>query len=608
MSHRWFVFGISFCHFFLTAVLSAQNVVFTNIADSLGIQHIYTTGHFWGGGISFADFDSDGVDDLSLTSSDGESVYLFRNQSDHFLNVVADMPITADGESKSITWADYDNDGDRDLFITSFLGNNTLYRNDGGSQYLDVTAAAGISMQSWPSMGACWGDYDNDGWLDLYVLNYSNAPGFGETRNFLYRNSGDGTFEDVTLASNTADEGKYAFIAVFFDYNNDGWPDIYIANDREPENTLLKNLGDGTFEDVSVASHSNLDFEAMGIAVGDYNDDGWLDLYVSNGPFGNGLLRNNGDGTFTDVAAELGVLVGKSCWGVNFFDFDNDSDLDLYVSASHGPTPGSTDRQNVLFENLGDGTFSDASGRFSGNHNSESYGNAIGDYNNDGYPDIAVLNARQNSALWANSGGTNNWIKLKLTGAASNRDGVGSRIDIHFSGRKIMRTTHCGISFNSQNSTVETIGVGTAAEIDSLIVTWPSGISDVLRNIPVNERIDITEGQQITGITDVEETPEHFALFQNYPNPFNPETVIAYSLRQSGQITLTIHNSNGQLVKTLMDGFQSSGNFEVQWDGRDQHQRDVSSGIYFYKISVISTTGSFNNIAVQQTKKMLLLR
>lgn len=582
----------------LSPCVGAQEVSFRNIATSVGIDYSYSVGVAYGAGITFCDFNGDGLDDLSFPTGAGEKIYLLQNTTQAFEDIADRVSLPDSPESKAIIWADYDNDGDKDFILTNIFGQNKLYKND-SNNFVDVTVSAGISSDFLPSMGACWADYDNDGWLDLYILNYSGFPGVGNTRNYLYQNQGDGTFSDVTLTANVGDWGKHAFTAVFFDYNNDGWQDIYIANDRSSINTLFKNLGNGTFEDVSIESGSNLDFDAMGIAVGDYNNDGWLDLYVSNGPVGNGLLRNNGDGSFTDVAEELGVLVEKGCWGVNFFDYDNDSDLDLYVAASIGQSPGSPDKRNILFENRGDGTFVEASAVGLDNDNYQSYGTAIGDHNNDGYPDIAVLNANRSVSLWESSGGSNNWVKLELQGTESNRDGTGSLIEVYRSGSKFIRSVHCGASFMSQDSQIQTIGVGATTTIDSIVVTWPSGTISLLKGVQVGQKLRIVENQVSTHVADPQTAPNQFVLYANYPNPFNPTTTISLYLPQPERVEIRIYNAGGQEVRTLLSEPAQAGLHQIKWDGRNYQGHIATSGVYFTQVKA----GEF-----VATQKMLLIR
>ncbi|RMH90974.1 MAG: T9SS C-terminal target domain-containing protein [Calditrichaeota bacterium] len=570
----------------------AQGITFRQVADSLGIAYMYNE-TFWGGGVSFCDFDNDGLEDLSLPSQTGEPIYLYKNYLTGFSNVTAQFGIVDTLRSKTLLWADYDNDGDLDLFIGTRDGRNSLYRHDGGNLFTDVTVAAGLPAEATPTIAACWGDYDNDGRLDLYVTHYNlTMP------NRLYRNNGDGTFTDVTFQAGVDVTFSLPLAVSFVDFNNDGWQDIYIANDEQIGNVLLKNLGNGTFVDVSVASGADLHYFAMGIAIGDYDNDGDLDMYVSNGPDGNGLLRNNGDETFTEVADSLGVAVYKTCWGVNFFDYDNDSDLDLYVSVSEG----SPDNVNPLFENLGNGTFAPTSGMGMDNDTSRSFGNAIGDYNNDGYCDIAVLNIIPTPfSLWENSGGGNHWIKIELQGVEANRDGIGSVIEIYRQGSRIIRSAHCGISYLSQNSPVFTVGVGAATVVDSLIVRWPGpGFTvDVIRNVAVDQRLRIVEGQGVVSLPPEPPVASDFRLSPNFPNPFNPVTNVEFEIRNSEWVRLTIYDLFGREVKTLVNARKAAGNYTVQWDGTDNVGRPVGSGIYLYRLKA----GSFI-----QTRKMVLVR
>lgn len=224
--------------------------------------------------------------------------------------------------------------------------------------------------------------------LDLYAGVYS---GFGNNINYhnrLYKNVGNGIFEDVTIQSNAGNLGNKILAISTIDYNNDGWEDIYIANDRRVGNTMLKNNGNSTFTDVSVSTGTDLTMDAMGLSVGDYDNDNDFDIYISNGEEGNAFLKNNGNGTFTDVAATLGMSVNKICWGNNFYDYDNDGDLDLFISSSGG----NPYRENVLFRNNNNGTFTRVTGSGIDINYYSSYGNAVGDFDNNGYLDIAVLN------------------------------------------------------------------------------------------------------------------------------------------------------------------------------------------------------------------------
>ncbi|RMH95870.1 MAG: VCBS repeat-containing protein, partial [Calditrichaeota bacterium] len=233
--------------------LKGQEVVYINVAGSRGINHVYN-GNFLGGGVSFCDFDGDGLEDISLTTGPGVPPALYRNTGSGFTDITGQFNLADVGESETILWADYDNDGDRDLLVVNFFDITRLYRNEADTALVEVTLAAGLSADTLPSTAACWGDFDNDGWLDLLVVNYSHINGVGEVPNILYRNNGDGTFSDVTAAAGVADSTKQPLAAIFVDYDNDGWQDIYLANDKRNGNSLFRNNGDGTFTDVSAVS------------------------------------------------------------------------------------------------------------------------------------------------------------------------------------------------------------------------------------------------------------------------------------------------------------------------------------------------------------------
>ena len=581
-----------------------SQVTFENVADEVGIVHSFVINTF-AGGISFCDFNNDGFEDLSLSTELGKLPAIYQNQNYLFNEVAFQLGLVDSSRVTTLIWADYDNDGDKDLFIATFGLPNKLYRNDENGNYVDVTVQSGMPMEDSPSTAALWADFNNDGFIDLYVGNYE-LQSSSDFPNYLFENNGNGTFTDIAFISGATDTiggtnlHKNPLAIAAFDYNNDGWQDIYIANDRRQGNTLLRNNGDGTFSDISTASGTDLRFDAMGVAIGDYDNDGYLDIYTTNGPNGNGLLRNNGDETFTELAGVLGVTVDKVCWGANFLDYDNDSDLDLFVSVSAGPG-GSPDseRQNALFENLGDGTFVESTLNGITTDTSKSYGNAIGDFDNNGFCDIAVLNNYPTlSALWKNSGNSNKWVKLNLVGVESNRDGIGSWIEVYNNGSMFIRETHCGISYMSQNSSSLIIGAGEETAIDSIIIKWAgSGNIDILRNVAVNQTITVEEGSTITSVEYEEFVPAEFVLEQNYPNPFNPSTTIKFNLTENSYVTLNIFNVLGEEIAILINNDLSEGRYEVNFDALN-----FNSGVYFYRL----TAYGYSGIKLTSVKKMIL--
>ena len=477
---------------------------FSEVALTVGIEAPKTEKSL-GNGTSFADFDGDGLDDITIGTQAGETIAFFRNEGGTFRRMPPLVPHTA--ESKQVLWVDYDNDGDKDLFVASFGAPNRLYQNQGGLLMIDVTDSAGLPLETSYTFGACWGDYNRDGLLDLYFGTRKDI--IPDKRNYLYKNLGNGTFRDVSQSSNTADHGKLPFCSAFIDYNGDGWPDIYTANDKLTRNTLLLNNRNGTFTDTGSESRADTRLNAMCVAVGDFDNDGWQDLYISNTPSGNALLHNEAARTafgpvkFAEIAGEAGVGFYGNGWGSNFFDADNDGDLDLYAGGTmaledHGR------RSSLFYLNTGQNTFTIPDVGMAGD-STISYSNSIGDFNNDGSPDILVQNdPPHHHHLWQNSTSSQNWIKIRLSGVLSNRDAVGAKVEVFSAGHYQMRYRHCGIGFMGQNSDTEIVGLGSREQADSVVITWPTGHRDRLYDIAPNQVLEIREGSTTGGQIEVD--------------------------------------------------------------------------------------------------------
>jgi predicted nucleotidyltransferase len=504
-----------------------------------------------GGGIGFLDYDGDG--DLDAYVANGSSFEgfpqgaaptnrLYRNQGNGtFTDVTAAAGVGDTSWSMGWVAADYDNDGDVDLYVTNY-GANRLYRNEGektrhlgsGPWFDDDTSRAGIGEERW-STGAAFGDYDLDGDLDLYVTNYlkfdpDQPP---ETRSYrrwkdlevfygpesyegepdvLYHNQGDGTFLTVELPGETAYKG---FQPIFVDYDNDGYPDIYVANDTDP-NVLYHNLGDGSFEDMSIASGASHSEDGgvqsgMGAAFGDYDNDGDLDIYVTHfSDDYNTLYRNEGARSFLDVSYLAGtaeVSLPFVGWGTAFLDYDNDGDLDLFAANGHVyPAVDDYDfgtsyaQRNLLFENLGDGRFVEV-GVQSGSGMAVvkvSRGAAVGDYDEDGDLDILILNVDDTPTLLRNDGGNRqNWLKVSTMGTRSNRDGIGARINVVIGARVQMREIAAGTSFLSNSELRAHFGIGEAKRIDLMEIRWPSGAVQKFADIEANQWLVVAEEEGI---------------------------------------------------------------------------------------------------------------
>lgn len=573
-------FLILSCLLFTNSMLS--QIAFVESSSAYGVNASYGTG-FVGGGISFCDFDGDGWDDITLATESGEPARFFKNNSGVFLEVFPNMT-DFNNDYKQVIWIDYDNDGDKDLYLASHNAASRLYRNEGNLNFTDVTISSGIFNSNQKSFGAAWGDYDNDGFLDVFLTYRSTVES-----NRLYRNNGDGTFTDISTIAGISSAGHLSFCASFFDYNNDGFQDIYIANDRHTTtNILYENNGDGTFTDASASSGSGLIVDAMSTTIGDYNNDGWFDIYITNTLYvyegvdheiGNVFLRNNGDGTFSNIAADNGTDFNSVAWGAVFLDADNDMDLDLYVS---GMLDGSMSLPSAFYENDGMSHYSIPANAGFLNDTRESYSNAIGDINNNGYPDIIVNNEAANMFLWENNCDTNinnNWLKVELEGSISNKDGIGSKIEISINGNKQYRYTVAGEGYISQNSNSEFFGLADNSVVDYIKVNWLSGIEDVYTNINANQTISLVEGETLS-IASFSDTSKP----KIFPIPFSD----ILSIKNSKPIKeIKLVNTIGQVV--YYKGF-STNNFAIDIDVSNLYLGSyiimvtTSEQVYFQKL------------------------
>ena len=492
------------------------------------------------GGVSFFDFDNDCWDDITTACKADRPVKFYKNVSGTFVEQNFNLTIT--GHSKQVLWVDYDNDGDNDLFVTKVDGANKLYQNNGSFSFVDVTASAGFpNTGSLKTYGAAFGDIDNDGYLDVFLCNKDDS---NVIPNQLYRNNGNGTFTNISNSAGISSVGHLSFCASFFDYDKDGYQDIYISNDRLPnKNILYRNNGNGTFSDVSVASATNITANAMSTTIDDYNYDGWLDIYITNTSEGNFLLKNNGNGTFTNQAVSTGTVFNSIGWGAIFFDADNDIDLDLYVS-------GMIDNPNIglltsaFYECQPNYTYTIPANAGFANDNYVSFSNAIGDIDNDGYTDFIVANqAPDNHSLWQNTGGTNNWLKVKLQGVQSNKNGIGSWIEVYANNKTMFRYTLCGEGFLSQNSGTEIFGIGNATTIDYVKVKWLSGVEDIYNNVSPNQTLLVIEGTSTLSLNE-----DDYRNIKIYPNP---STGIIYFSDVLETTEVLVYDYLGRRIETL---------------------------------------------------------
>ncbi|RMF60400.1 MAG: CRTAC1 family protein, partial [Calditrichaeota bacterium] len=442
-------------------------------------------GDSYGG--SWGDYNGDGFQDLFVPNYRQNNFLYMNNGDGSFTKISTGDIVTDGGSSYAGTWGDYDNDGDLDLFVANFEGqNNFLYQNNGDGTFTRITHGA-IVNDGGNSRDASWGDYDNDGFLDLVVVN-----GFDEN-NFLYRNNGDGTFTKISNSPIVLDGGNSVGCA-WADYDNDGFLDLVITNGAPNQNNFLyRNNRDGTFSkittDIVVTDGEN----SQGASWGDYDNDGDLDLFVTNANQNNSLYQNNGDGTFTKITNSIITTDGGNSACSVWEDFDNDGDLDLYVT-NRSP------EANFFYINNGDGTFTKNTTSIIVQDHIWSLGTACADYDRDGDIDIFVANwSNSDNFLFMNNGNTNNWLNCELVGTSfSNVSAIGSNISLkaNIQGLSVWQLREVsGLTGNNAQSSLNTkFGLGDATIIDSIVVNWPGAdTTTVLTNVPVNQFLTITE-------------------------------------------------------------------------------------------------------------------
>ena len=484
---------------------------FTDVAPDLKMDKVDG-----GRGSAWGDYDNDGDEDIVAVGT-YQSHALYRNNGDGTFTDVAEQAGIADPRGGwGSLFADYDNDGYPDLYITrggwSGPAENTLYHNNGDGTFTDVTHAAGVADPQ-SSFCAAWADYDNDGYIDLYIADGVIGDG---AANVLYHNNGDGTFTNTAESAGVANTGNSLGTA-WGDYDKDGYIDLHVVNFGQ-SNVLYRNNGDGTFTDVTPTTGMNIPVsDAFVTFFLDVDNDADLDIFISNsGSFQafiagqitgaaphdadrQVLYRNNGDGTFTDVTRESGLYHAFGAMGANFGDIDSDGYLDIYL-ATGAPQMGRLER-DALFRNNGDGTFTDATFALGLGNLGKGHGVTFGDIDTDGDVDIyvpvggAFIGDQWHNLFYQNAGVGNNYITLKLVGVKSNRDGIGAKVTLRVGDSVIYREVSGGCGFGSTNSLSLEIGLKARTKIDVLEIVWPSGQVDTHRNLSVNQRLVVTEGK-----------------------------------------------------------------------------------------------------------------
>ena len=530
----------------LAAALMASlpEVKFTDVTAEAGIRFTHNSGRAgkkWlpetmGSGCAFFDADGDGWLDILLVNSKDwaprgrrslPALYLNRKNGT-FTNATARSGLDVELYGMGVAIGDYDNDGRDDVYLTALEGDR-LYHNEGGGKFRDATAASGINNANF-STSAAWLDYDRDGRLDLFVANYVQWTQKGDlwcsldgatksyctpesykgTSSKLYRNAGAGKFEDATRRAGVGDPNSKSLGIAVLDYNSDGWPDLFIANDTQP-NKLYRNNRNGTFTEEGLAAgvafgEDGVARGAMGVDSADYDRSGRPHLLVGN--FSNqmlGLYRNEGNGLFVDEAPRS--TVGRAsllslAFGVFFFDYDLDGYLDIFAANGHideeiGRVQPKVQFKQLphLFRNTGKGRFEEVT-RSAGDlaRAMVARGAAYGDYDRDGDLDVLISTNHGPAYLFRNDGGNRNkWLTVRLAGSKSNRNGIGAVVRVETASGRQWRTVHSGSSYCSQSDLAVTFGLGGDSDVRSIEVGWPSGHKDKLGPLPANQVVTIRE-------------------------------------------------------------------------------------------------------------------
>ena len=533
----------------MSASSLAQNVHFSDITAQAGIHFTHNNGAFgkkWlpetmGPGCAFIDYDNDGYPDIILINGvdfpghphrGATTLKLYHNNHDGtFTDVTRRSGLAVPMFGLGVAVADYDNDGFDDIFVSA-LGQSHLFHNNGNGTFTDVTKSAGMWGPNEFSTSAAWVDYDRDGKLDLVVANYVQWTEQGDlyctldgahksyctpesykgTSVRLWHNLGNGKFEDATLRAGLGDPTSKSLGIAVLDANGDGWPDILIANDTQP-NKLYINQKNGTFEERGVSagigfSEDGVARAGMGVDAADYDRSGHPSVLISN--FANqmvSLYHNEGNGLFVDEApqSEIGratlVTLGFGCF---FFDYDNDGWPDIFVADGHIEDQIERVQKRVsyaepphLFRNLGGGKFTEVTDKMGKSFASPKVARAAAyaDIDNDGFLDVLITTNAGPAYLFHNEGGTNHSLRIKLTGIKSNRDGIGAVVRVNAGGDKQWKVLRSGSSYLSQSELVLTFGLGAQTKADGVEIQWPSGHVDNLSNVNAGQTVTVEEGK-----------------------------------------------------------------------------------------------------------------
>lgn len=534
--------------------------------------------------VNIIDFNNDGLEDIYITNGlqGGQNNELYLNLGNgQFVPITNDPMVQDNSPSDGATCADTDNDGDLDCFMVTWYGKrNYYYVNSGDTSFQHLPDAITGSLGTY-SETAAFADYNRDGRVDIYITNSE-----GDKRNLLYRNDGNHVFTKITAP--WLNENKLSRAAVWADYDNDGDPDLYVANENQTTNQLFRNDGTDSFFKITNDPSVQEAQSSMTASWGDVNNDGWQDLFVGNAGYfqaqTNRLFLNNGVGGFTAAAAGP-ISTDASCsYGSAFADYDNDGDLDLWVSNGFCNPPV----LNYLYQNDGTGHFTRDLTALSDFTTPCSFGAAWGDLDNNGFPDLVVSTCKNTSAaplpnnmVWMNQGNGHHWLKIQLAGTVSNRSAIGAQIRLFatINGQNTVQlreisaqTGYCG-----QNSLIAHFGLGTTTQADSVQVWWPSGMKQTFHNLPSDAQILLTENNSSVGAAAWNTVPFRLTVA---PNPV--EDTLRFTLESETvlmPVAYTLSHPDGRVFRTESAAQLPAGRTTVEWS-----TANLSPGMYWLTV------------------------
>ena len=527
--------------------------------------------------VNWVDVNGDGFIDCMITNgpTGGQDNFLYINNGIGGFTAQTNDTIVKDNKpSDGATWADSDNDGDLDCYVVNWYNTKNLFYNNNGvgafTQTQNTVETSGGYCET-----ASWGDYDNDGLLDLYVARSGGT--LATNKNLLFHNEGGNAFTKVLTGTPVTD----AFISRsvnWTDIDSDGDLDLFVTNEKDQNENLYRNDGAGVFTKLTIGPLLNDGGKTMSSSWGDYDNDGDLDVFLANDQGNDGLFRNEGHFNFTKITSDTISNCGGNSFSSAWSDIDNDGDLDLFVTNSFGTT---TLWPNFLFLNNGNGSFTRVGNTAPATDLDWSYGCAFGDYDNDGFEDLAVATCRYNSVdrpdlLYHNDGNSNNWITIKLVGTTTNKSAIGTKIRVKaiINGNPVwqMRELSAQTSYCGQNDLRPHFGLGNATNIDSIKVEWLNGNVEYYTNITTNRFITIVQGKGITGINNESLLKINDMLI--YPNPASTKiTIIIPDEYRNENFVSYIYDQNGTLI------YSSNNEKEIDING-------LTIGTYTIKVKV----------------------